>query len=48
MMSGDSTRSAFEGSLVAGIDDYLIKPFDERTLLKRGRRLVVSEALAAR
>jgi CheY-like chemotaxis protein len=47
MMSGDSRRSVVEGSLGAGIDDYLIKPFDEQTLLKRVRRLVDSEAVAA-
>ncbi len=40
MMSGDAARSTVRESLSAGIDDYLIKPFEKQALLQRARRLV--------
>ena len=42
MMSGDSTRATIDASIVAGIDDFLIKPFSPETLFCRLRRLVVA------
>ena len=35
MMSGDRTRSTVKGSIEAGINDYLTKPFDRQMLLSR-------------
>ncbi|HVC98363.1 MAG TPA: response regulator [Pirellulales bacterium] len=43
MMSGDSDLSTVKESLTAGIDDYLIKPFEKQALLQRVRRLVAVE-----
>ncbi len=43
MMSGDSTRSTVKESLDAGSDDYLVKPFEQQSLLRRVRRLIPVE-----
>jgi CheY-like chemotaxis protein len=46
MMSGDRTRSTVEQSIEAGIDDYLVKPFDRRLLLAKLQRHLPVAALA--
>lgn len=38
MMSGDRTRTTVEESIDAGINDYLVKPFDRRLLISKLKR----------